>query len=61
MREVVKILHDKLPHAVEGESNSGWVLMDYGDIIVHIMTEEKRRYYDLEGLYRQATVLLSIQ
>lgn len=61
MREVVKILHDKLPHAVEGEANSGWVLMDYGDIIVHIMTEDKRRYYDLEGLYRQAAVLLSIQ
>jgi ribosome-associated protein len=61
VREVVKILHDKLPAGVEGESDSGWVLMDYGDIIVHIMTDEKRRYYDLEGLYRQANVLLSIQ
>ncbi|KXK21261.1 MAG: iojap family protein [Chloroflexi bacterium OLB15] len=61
VREVVKILHEKLPSSVEGDTNSGWVLMDYGDIIVHIMTDEMRRYYDLEGLYRQANVLLSIQ
>ncbi len=61
VREVVKILHDKLPFSVEGNTHSGWVLMDYGDIIVHIMSEDMRSYYDLEGLYRRANVLLSIQ
>ncbi|MBE2185018.1 MAG: ribosome silencing factor [Anaerolineae bacterium] len=61
VREVVKILHDKLPSSVEGNTHSGWVLMDYGDIIVHIMSEDMRSYYDLEGLYRRANVLLSIQ
>jgi len=61
VREAIKILYEKGPSSVEGEANSGWVLMDYGDIIVHIMSEEQRDFYDLEGLYRQANVLLSIQ
>lgn len=61
VREAIKILYEKGPSSVEGEANSGWVLMDYGDIIVHIMSKEQRAFYDLEGLYRQANVLLSIQ
>jgi ribosome-associated protein len=61
VRESVKEKYDKLPASVEGASDSGWVLMDYGDIIVHVFLEEKRRYYDLEGLWREAHVLLSIQ
>ncbi|MFN8379311.1 MAG: ribosome silencing factor [Anaerolineae bacterium] len=59
--EAIKILYEKNPSAVDGEADSGWVLMDYGDIIVHIMSEDMRAYYDLEGLYRQATTLLHIQ
>lgn len=61
MREAVKTRAGKLPFSVEGEADSGWVLVDYGTIIVHIMGEEERRYYDLEGLWRNANVLLSIQ
>ena len=61
VREVIKARIGKLPYSVEGEAESGWVLMDYGEIIVHIMGEEERRYYDLEGLWRDAQVLLSIQ
>jgi ribosome-associated protein len=61
VREAVKIEYDKLPYSVEGEAASGWILMDYGDIIVHLMGEEERRFYDIEGLYRHANVLLSIQ
>jgi ribosome-associated protein len=61
VREAIKILYEKGPASVDGEANSGWVLMDYGDIIVHIMSEEMRAYYDLEGLFRQATTLLRIQ
>ena len=59
--EAIKILYEKNPAAVDGEADSGWVLMDYGDIIVHIMSAEMRAYYDLEGLYRQAATLLHIQ
>jgi ribosome-associated protein len=61
VREVVKVLYDQLPASVEGDSHSGWVLMDYGTVIVHIMSEDKRHYYDLESLYRAANVVLSIQ
>jgi ribosome-associated protein len=61
LREAMKILHEKAPSSVEGDAVSGWVLVDYGDIIVHIMSKEQREYYDLEGLYRNANILLTIQ
>ena len=40
----------------EGESSSGWVLVDFGAVIVHIFTPEGRTYYDLEGLWSRAGV-----
>jgi ribosome-associated protein len=61
VRDSVKEHYGKLPFSVEGTSDSGWVLMDYGDIVVHLFLEEKRLFYDLEGLWRSANVLLSIQ
>jgi ribosome-associated protein len=61
VRESVKERFQKLPSSTEGTGESGWVLMDYGDVIVHIFHDQKRRYYDLEGLWRGAHVLLSIQ
>ena len=36
----------------EGYRNSGWVLMDYGDIIVHVFDKENRLFYDLERIWR---------
>lgn len=61
VREAVKEASGRLPVGVEGASESGWVLMDYGDVIVHLFMEDERRYYDLEGFWKQANVLLSIQ
>lgn len=61
VRESVKENYGKLPFSVEGAAESGWVLMDYGDVVVHIFQEDKRLYYDLEGLWRSAHVLVSIQ
>jgi ribosome-associated protein len=49
------------PYGREGESTSGWVLLDLGDVIVHIFGPEERHFYDLEGLYRQATPVVRIQ
>ena len=49
------------PLGIEGEPDSGWVLMDYGDVIVHIFAPEERAYYDLEGLWHTATPVVRIQ
>lgn len=40
------------PLRIEGIGNSSWVLMDYGDIIVHIFSQEDRLFYDLERIWR---------
>lgn len=62
VRTAVKETHDKLPFSTEGTPESGWILMDYSDVVVHLFLEEKRDYYDLEGFWRsEASVLLSIQ
>ncbi|MCZ2079552.1 MAG: ribosome silencing factor [Bryobacteraceae bacterium] len=42
------------PANVEGYDNAGWVLLDYGDLLVHVFSDEARSYYDLERLWRQA-------
>jgi ribosome-associated protein len=49
------------PYGREGESASGWVLLDLGDVIVHIFGPDERHFYDLEGLYREATPVVRIQ
>ncbi len=38
----------------EGGDLGWWVLMDYGDVIVHVMQAEAREYYDIDGLYQDA-------
>ncbi|MDO8281824.1 MAG: ribosome silencing factor [Thermodesulfovibrionia bacterium] len=42
------------PMGIEGMANGQWVLMDYGDIIIHIFNEESRSFYDLEKLWMDA-------
>lgn len=37
---------------VEGDRGSSWILMDFGDVIVHIFDEENRLFYDLERIWR---------
>ena len=43
------------PGSVEGMQQGQWVLVDYSDVIVHVFVDEARRYYDLEGLWMDAT------
>ena len=45
----------------EGSSADGWLLLDFGDIIVHIFTMERRNYYRLEELWSEAKVLIHLQ
>ncbi len=42
------------PFGIEGFSYAHWILMDYGDVIVHIFLDEQRHYYDLERLWLDA-------
>jgi len=37
--------------STEGSQKGNWILLDYGDFIVHVMDEETRQYYNLEGLW----------
>ena len=45
---------DVRPLNTEGYNNAEWILIDYGAFVVHIFTEESRRFYDLERLWRDA-------
>ncbi len=48
------------PYGREGEPASGWMLLDLGDVIVHIFGPDERHFYDLEGLYQQAPPVVRI-
>lgn len=57
--EVQRQLKDagRRPLHVEGESHADWILLDYGDFVVHVFTEERRTYYGLDGLWGDAPKL----
>lgn len=42
---------------IEGNKSSSWILMDYGDLIVHVFDEENRLFYDLERIWRDGKML----
>jgi len=44
----IRLLH------YEGKPGTGWILLDYGDVIVHIFSREKRNFYDLEYIWQEA-------
>ena len=45
------------PRAVEGLHDASWVLMDYGDVIVHVFLADTRAFYDLDRLWADAPVV----
>jgi ribosome-associated protein len=50
-----------LPLGIEGEPGGGWVLLDYGDLVVHIFSPSQRDYYQLEDLWVNAHTVLRMQ
>jgi ribosome-associated protein len=46
---------------VEGEAESGWILVDYGSVVLHLFTDEVRRYYSLESLWEDGKVLVNLK
>jgi ribosome-associated protein len=50
-----------IPLRIEGIASSGWMLMDYGSVIVHVFSPAIRDYYQLESLWSDAPVVVKIQ
>lgn len=52
---------DQHPRRVEGEPVSGWIVVDYGDVVVHVFDVDQREFYRLEDLWSDAVTVLAIQ
>ena len=50
--------HSILPLGVEGKADDGWMLIDFGDVMVHVFSEEQRTRYRLENLWEEAHVVV---
>jgi ribosome-associated protein len=46
---------------LEGEAMAGWMLADYGSVIVHIFSPDRRDFYSLEDLWSEAKTILRLQ
>ena len=67
----IQAIHEEVEHVLkkegvapihhEGTVDSGWLLIDYGDVIVHIFSTSEREFYQLDDLWRPAELLLRIQ
>ena len=62
-KDIGEILKRKgvLPHHNEGTPDSGWMLTDFGSVIVHIFAPEERDYYQLDKLWDEAVPVVRIQ
>jgi ribosome-associated protein len=58
--EKTRLSHKKKGR-IEGTPDAGWMIVDYGDIVVHLFDDELRNYYNLEELWDEGKVLLRIQ
>lgn len=58
--EATKMDHKKRGR-VEGQPQDGWLVLDYGDVVVHLFSPDQREHYDLEELWSDGKVLLKVQ
>lgn len=61
LNAMIDLVEEKMEEAgynskrIEGNKNSTWVLMDFGDVIVHVFSKEDRLFYDLERIWKDGT------
>ncbi|MFQ5944542.1 MAG: ribosome silencing factor [Anaerolineales bacterium] len=58
VRRAVRETYQQRPLQVEGDSKSGWILLDYGGVILHLFSPTLREYYALEQLWSEGRVVL---
>lgn len=60
---VIQSVRDKhqIKGQIEGKSMSGWMVIDYGTILVHLFSPDQRSYYQLEELWRDGKIILHVQ
>jgi ribosome-associated protein len=67
LRAIVREISERLdeegthPRRIEGSPPSGWILLDYGDVIVHVFDVDQRAFYRLDDLWSGATTLVAMQ
>jgi ribosome-associated protein len=67
LRAVLKAIDEELVSAgapnprIEGSPETGWILLDFEDVIVHLFAPEQREFYRLERLWRQAQPIVVVQ
>lgn len=67
LRAISNALLEKLgdervrPQRTEGNPQSGWIVLDYGDVIVHVFDVDQRAFYRLESLWSEAQTLIAMQ
>jgi ribosome-associated protein len=67
LRAIANTLDEELVKAgarqprIEGSAETGWILLDFNDVIVHVFTPEQREFYRLERLWKQAQPVVVVQ
>jgi ribosome-associated protein len=57
IEQAIRRTTGRSPRRVEGLREQQWVLLDYGDVVIHVFLDEIRRFYEIERLYRDAPVV----
>jgi len=63
VQSVVEEIKDQygIKPALEGEAEYGWMLADYGDVILHVFSPDRRNFYRLEELWSEGNTILRVQ
>ena len=67
LRALVDVVDEEIghrgrnPRGREGTPEAGWCQLDYGDVVLHVFSREKRQFYGLDQFWSQATVVVKVQ